>query len=161
MAVTSGPQAPFVPVVVTATGVDRNGAPVNPTAHFAVGTPVYVVCRVRGVLPGQSHRLTIRWYAQGQLAWVPGAYTSATVAHDGPFAFSVTYLSAGAGMVRLYWDEPIGDSNEQPSDHCLAQAIAFTGSLDRRWGGSHTGSTLRLSGARRARTGRPVRGQKP
>jgi hypothetical protein len=126
MAVTPGPQARFVPVVVTATGVDRNGAPVNPTAHFAVGTPVYVICHVRGVLLGQSHRLTIRWYAQGQLARVPGAYASATVTYDGPLAFSVTYTSAGAGMVRLYWDEPIGDSNEQPNDHFLAQAIAFT-----------------------------------
>ena len=123
---TPGPQAPFVPVVVTATGVDQNGAPVNPTSHFAVGKPVYVVCRVQGVMPGQAHRLTIRWYVQGQLARVPGAYSYATVTQDGPISFSVTYTTAGAGLAKLYWDEPVGDSNEQPNDHFLAQAIAFT-----------------------------------
>jgi hypothetical protein len=123
---TPGPQAHFVPVAATATGVDRNGAPVNPTAHFAVGAPVYVVCQVRGVLSGQAHRLTIRWYAQGQLVRSPGGYTYATVTHDGPLSFSVKYTSAGQGLVRLYWDEPVGDSNEQPNDHFLAQAIAFT-----------------------------------
>jgi hypothetical protein len=85
-AVTPGPQAPFVPVVVTATGVDRNGAAINPTSHFAVGMPIYVVCRVQGVRPGESHCLTIRWYVQGQQARVPGAYTYATVTHDGPSA---------------------------------------------------------------------------
>src|SRR5712664_2574499 len=122
-AMTPGPQAHFVPVAATATGVDRNGAPVNPTAHFAVGVPVYVVCQVRGVLAGQSHRLTIRWYAQGQLVRSPGGYTYATVTHDGPLSFSVKYTSAGQGLVRLYWDEPVGDSNEQPNDHFLAQAI--------------------------------------
>jgi hypothetical protein len=125
-AMTPGPQAHFVPVAVTATGVDRNGAPVNPTAHFAVGVPVYVVCQVRGVQSGQAHRLTIRWYSQGQLVRSPGGYTYATVTHDGPLSFSVTYLSAGQGLVKLYWDEPVGDSNEQPNDHFLAQAIAFT-----------------------------------
>jgi hypothetical protein len=124
--VTPGPQAPFVPVVVTATGVGRSGAPVNPTSHFAVGMPVYVVCRVRGVVPGQSHRLTIRWYVQGQLARVPGAYSYATVTQDGPLYFSVTFTAAGQGLAKLYWDEPVGDSNEQPNDHFLAQAIAFT-----------------------------------
>jgi hypothetical protein len=126
MAVTPGPQAPFVPVVVTATGVDQNGAAINPTSHFAVGMPIYVVCRVQGVRSGESHRLTVRWYIQGQQARVPGAYTYATVSHDGLLSFSVTYESAGAGLVKLYWDEPVGDSNEQPNDHFLAQATAFT-----------------------------------
>jgi hypothetical protein len=126
MVVTPGPQAPFVPVVVTATGVDPNGAAVKPTSHFAVGTPVYVVCRVQGNVPGQAHRLTIRWYLQGQLARVPGAYSYATVTQDGPLSFSVTYPTAGAGLAKLYWDEPVGDSNEQPNEHFLAQAIAFT-----------------------------------
>jgi hypothetical protein len=122
---TPGPQSLFVPMAVTATGVDRNGAPVNPTSHVPVGRPVYVVCRVRGVLPGQPHRLTIRWYLQGQLLRSPGAYTYATVAQDGSLSFSVTYPVAGAGLVKLYWDEPVGDSNEQPNDRFLAQAIAF------------------------------------
>jgi hypothetical protein len=83
MAVTPGPQASFVPVIVTATGVHPNGAPVNPTSHFAVGTPVYVSCRVQGVRPGEVHRLTVRWYINGQLARWPVAYTYATVAQDG------------------------------------------------------------------------------
>ena len=126
MAVTPGPQAPFVPVVVTATAVDPNDAPVNPTTHFVVGTPIYVVCRVQGVAPGQAHRLTIRWYLQGQLARVPGAYSYATVTQDGPLSFSVTYPTAGAGLAKIYWDEPVGDSNERPNEHFLAQAIAFS-----------------------------------
>jgi hypothetical protein len=126
MAVTPGPQARFVPLVVTATGVDQQGAPVNPSTHFAVGMPVYLVCWVQGVSSGQAHRVTIRWYLQGQLARVPGAYSYATVSQDGPLSFSVTYPSAGAGVAKLYWDEPVGDSNERPNEHYLAQAIAFT-----------------------------------
>ena len=126
MAVTPGPQARFVPLVVTAAGVDQQGAPVKPTSRFAVGMPVYVVCWVQGVSSGQAHRLTIRWYLQAQLARMPGAYSYATVTQDGPLSFSVTYPSAGAGVAKLYWDEPVGDSNEQPSEHYLAQTIAFT-----------------------------------
>jgi hypothetical protein len=126
MAVTPGAQAPFVPMVVTARGVDQYGAPVNPSTHFAVRMPVYVVCRVQGVAPGQAHRLTIRWYLQGQLARMPGAYSYATVTQDGFLSFSVTYPAAGAGLAKLYWDEPVGDSNEQPNEHFLAQAIVFT-----------------------------------
>jgi hypothetical protein len=87
--------------------------------------PVYLVCLVQGVVPGQPHRLTIRWYLQGQLARMPGAYSYATLTQNGPLAFSVTYPAAGAGMVKLYWDEPVGDSNEQPNDRHLAQTVAF------------------------------------
>jgi hypothetical protein len=72
------------------------------------------------------HRLTVRWYINGQLARWPGAYTYATVAQDGLLSFSLTYTIAGEGSVKLYWDEPVGDSNEQPGDRYLAQAIAFT-----------------------------------
>jgi hypothetical protein len=126
MAVTPGPQAAFVPVVVTATAVDRNGAPVNPTAEFAVGMPVFVICRVQGIRPGEVHRLTVRWYVNGQLARWAGSYTYATVAQDRLLSFSLTYETAGEGVVKLYWDEPVGDSNEQPSDRYLAQALAFT-----------------------------------
>ncbi|PWT75472.1 MAG: hypothetical protein C5B60_05300 [Chloroflexi bacterium] len=126
MAVTPGPEAAFVPGAVTATGVDRNEAPVNPTGDFAVGIPVFIICRVQGVRPGEVHRLTVRWYINGQLARWPGSYTYATVAQDGPLSFSLTYETAGQGIVKLYWDEPVGDSNEQPNDRYLAQAIAFT-----------------------------------
>jgi hypothetical protein len=48
------------------------------------------------------------------------------VAQDGLLSFSLTYTIAGEGSVKLYWDEPVGDSNEQPGDRHLAQAIAFT-----------------------------------
>jgi hypothetical protein len=124
-AMTPGPQSRFVPTAVTAMGADRNGAPINPTSHFVVDMPIYVVCQVQGVRPGQSHRLTVRWYLQGQQARVPGAYRYATVTHDGSVSFRVTYTSAGTGLVKLYWDEPVADNNDRPNDRFLAQAIAF------------------------------------
>jgi hypothetical protein len=126
MAVTPGPQAPFVPMVVTATGVNRNGAPLHPTTEFAIGMPVYVICRVQGIRPNEVHRLTVRWYVNGQLARWPASYTYATVDKDGLLSFSLPYETAGEGVVKLYWDEPVGDSNEQPSDRYLAQVITFT-----------------------------------
>lgn len=125
-AVTPGPQAQFVRDVVTAIGVDQNGAPVSPTTLFAVGTPVYVVCVVRGVTPGQAHRLSIRWYLQGQQPQMPGASTYATVTQDGPVSFDVIYTATGDGMARLYWDEPVADNSDRPNDQYLAQAVAFT-----------------------------------
>jgi hypothetical protein len=126
MAITPGPQAAFVPVIATATGVNRNGAPIHPTSTFALGTPVYLICRVQGIRPGEVHRLTVRWYINGQLARSPGSYTYATVAQDGPLSFRLIYTTAGEGVVKLYWDEPVGDSNEQPTERYLAQAITFT-----------------------------------
>jgi hypothetical protein len=125
-AMTPGPQSSFVPMAVTAMRVDHNGAPISPTSHFTVDVPIYVVCRVQGVRPGESHRLTVRWYLQGQQARVPGAYRYATVTHDGSVSFRVTYTSAGVGLVKLYWDEPVADNNDRPNDRFLAQAIAFT-----------------------------------
>jgi hypothetical protein len=68
----------------------------------------------------------VRWYINGQLARWPGSYTYATVAQDGLLSFSLPYETAGEGIVKLFWDEPVGDSNEQPNDRFLAQAVAFT-----------------------------------
>ena len=124
--VTPGPQAHYLRDVVTARGVTQDGAPLGPTAHFLVGMPIYVVCRVEGVLPGQAHRLTVRWYLHGQLVRAPGAYRYATVTQDGPLTFQVTYPAAGEGMVRLYWDEPVSNNSDRPNDHFLAYALAFT-----------------------------------
>lgn len=123
---TPGPQAPFVQQVVTAQGVDQNGRPIHPTSQFSVGTPVYVVFLVRGVMPGQPHRVSIRWLLQGQLVQVAGAHASMLVTRDGPASFSLTYPAPGLGMARLYWDEPVNDNSDVPNERFLAQAIAFT-----------------------------------
>jgi hypothetical protein len=61
----------------------------------------------QGIRPSEVHRLTVRWYLNGQLARPPGGYTYATVSEDGPLSFSVTYASAGEGVVKLVWDEPV------------------------------------------------------
>jgi hypothetical protein len=125
-AVTPGPQARHVRDAVTARGVTADGAPVDPTATFHAGAPIYLVCMVEGVAPGTSHRLTIRWYLQGQQARSDGSYSYATVTEDGPVSFSVIYPAAGAGLVKLYWDEPVADNSARTNEAFLAQALAFT-----------------------------------
>jgi hypothetical protein len=75
--------------------------------------------------PGR-YRLTIRWYLQGQQPQIDGSYTYATLTQDGPVSFSVTYPTAGSGMARLYWDEPVADNTARPNESFLAHAIVFS-----------------------------------
>jgi hypothetical protein len=131
--VTSGPQARFVRDVLTARGVTASGAPIGPTDQFAIGAPVFLLCNVQGVTPGTSHRLTIRWYLQGEPARMDGAYAYATVTHNGSLNFSVMYPAAGAGEVRLYWDEPVADNSDRPNASFLAATTCSQSSeSDRR-----------------------------
>jgi hypothetical protein len=125
-AVTPGPQARYVRNVVTARGITAEGEPLDPTSTFQVGMPVYVICTVQGVAPGTSHRLTIRWYLDGQQPRVDGAYRYVTVTHAGPVFFSVTYPTSGAGLAKLYWDEPVADNSNRTDESSLAEAITFT-----------------------------------
>lgn len=123
---TPGPQAQFVPQVTTASGVEQSGAPLHPASRFPLGAPVYVICSVQGVAQGQPHRLTVRWFLDRVLAQVSGAHVSTLVTRNGLVSFSLLYPHPGAGMAKLYWDEPVGDNNDAPDDHYLAQAVAFT-----------------------------------
>jgi hypothetical protein len=123
---TPGPQARYLRDVVMAHGVTRGGAPIDPSSTFRVGSKVYLVCVVQGVVTGTSHRLTVRWYLQGRQIQIDGSYTYTTVTQNGPVFFSFSYPTAGAGMVRLYWDEPVADNSARPNDAFLAQAIIFT-----------------------------------
>ena len=125
-AVTPGPQARYLRDVVTARGVTKDNVPIDPTSTFQAGVPIYLVCVVQGVTPGTSHRLTIRWYLQSQQAQIDGSYSYATVTQGGPISFSVTYPTAGSGMARLYWDEPVADNSARTNESFLAQAIGFT-----------------------------------
>jgi F0F1-type ATP synthase membrane subunit c/vacuolar-type H+-ATPase subunit K len=125
-AVTPGPQARYLRNVVTARGVTKDNVPIDPTSTFQADMPIYLVCVVQGVTPGTSHRLTVRWYLQGQQLQVDGSYAYATLTQNGPISFSMTYPILGPGMARLYWDEPIADNSARPNESFLAQAIAFT-----------------------------------
>ena len=123
---TPGPQARYVQQVVTAAGVDPNGGPVRPTTRFHAQEPVYLVAVVQGVGSVESHRLSVRWLVNGALVQEAGAHASMIVTHDGPVLFSLAYPTSGAGMARLYWDEPVGDNNDTSNERFLAQAISFT-----------------------------------
>jgi hypothetical protein len=125
-AVTPGPQARYLHDVVTARDVTTDNMPIDPASAFQAGMPIYLVCVVQGVTPGTSRRLTIRWYLQGQQLQVDGSYSYATVMRDGPVSFSMTYPTAGSGMARLYWDEPVADNSARTNESFLAQAIGFT-----------------------------------
>jgi hypothetical protein len=123
---TPGPQARYVQQVVTAAGVDPNGGPVRPTTRFHAQVPVYLVGVVQGVGSGESHRLSVRWLVNGALVQEAGAHASMIVTHDSSVSFSLAYPTPGAGMARLYWDEPVGDNNDAANERFLAQAISFT-----------------------------------
>lgn len=123
---TLSASAHLVQQLVTATDVDRSGAPMHPTSRFRVDRPIYVVGMVRGVGHGETHRLSVRWFLNDTLAQAPGARSSMTVTHDGPVSFGLVYPAAGSGTARLYWDEPIGDNSDRPNEAFLIATIAFT-----------------------------------
>jgi hypothetical protein len=111
--------------VASASAVDQRGAPIQVATRFPAQTPVYVTFIVRGLAPGEPHRLSVRWYLNDTLVPVAGSHTSTLITHDGPGFFSLVYPAPGAAQARLYWDEPIGDSSDTPNDDYLAQSVAF------------------------------------
>lgn len=117
---TPGNAARYIASIVTATGVDASGHPTGVTSHFPPGATVYVVITVHGVTDGQSHLLSVRWYIGGQdvsLQQHTGSLGK-PVPGDGTYAFSATFHSTGVGMVKVYWDLPLGDGT-------LADTLAF------------------------------------
>ncbi len=115
----------MVQQVAPAAAVDQRGAPIHVMTRFPVQTPVYVTFTVRGLAPGEPHRLSVRWYLNDALVPVAGAHTSTLITHDGPGFFSLAYPAPGAAQARLFWDEPICDSSDTPNDDYLAQSVAF------------------------------------
>lgn len=109
---TPGSGGRYVTSIVTATGVDASGHPTGVTSHFPPGATVYVVVTVHGVTDGQSHLLSVRWYIGGQdvsLQQHSGSLGK-PVPGDGTYAFNATFHSTGVGLVKVYWDLPLGDS---------------------------------------------------
>ena len=116
----------FVVSVVVCAGVTSQGAPVNASREFRIGQQVYLVCSVKGIAEGVSHRLSVRWLHDGNLVQAAGSHSSALVMQSGGVTFSMIYPSSGAGVARVYWDEPVGDNNDIPNDHFLAHTTDFT-----------------------------------
>jgi hypothetical protein len=116
----------FVISVVVCAGVTSQGAPANASHEFRIGQLVYLVCGVKGTAEGVSHRLSVRWLLDGNLVEGAGAHSSALVMQSGVVVFSMIYPSSGAGIARVYWDEPVGDNNDIPNDHFLARTADFT-----------------------------------
>lgn len=115
----------YVYSAVTATRVDANYQPVNPTSQFKVNQPVYVIVRVRNA-PAGPHTLTIRWFLNGtRLQPAQSAATSVVVnAPNSTVSFSYSYPSAGTGTARVYWDLP-PDTSDMQAGAWLAQNVAF------------------------------------
>ncbi len=118
----AGPQGRFVPSAVAALGFDATGAPVQQGSTFDISHLIYVVARVQGVAPGETHTLTIRWYVNGQLADFPNTPYSQTVTSNGYVHFEIK-LAPGAATAKLYWDLPAADATG--TEASLAQAVNF------------------------------------
>ncbi len=119
-AATPGSGGHYIVAIMTATGVDASGHPTGVTTHFAPGATVYVVVTVHGVTDGQSHLLSVRWSIQGQdvsLQQRAGSLGE-PIPGDGTYSFNATFHSTGVGMVKVYWDLPLGGST-------LADTLAF------------------------------------
>jgi hypothetical protein len=117
-----GPQGRFVPSAVAALGFDTTGAPVHQSGTFDLSHLIYVVARVQGVTPGETHTLSIRWYVNGQLADLPNTPYSQTVTSDGYVHFMIK-LAPGAATAKLYWDLPTADATD--AEASLAQTVNF------------------------------------
>ena len=122
----SSDAARHVVAVVVCAGLTPQGTPANLTREFQTGQQVYLVCTVEGITAGERHRLSVRWLLDGRLVQVAGAHSSALVMENGNVSFSITYPSSGAGVARVYWDEPVGDNNDFPNDNFLAHTRTFT-----------------------------------
>lgn len=117
---TPGSGGRYIVSVVTATGIDAHGNPTGVTTHFMPGATVYVVITVHGVTDGQSHLLSVRWSIGGQdvsLQQHSGSLGK-PVPGDGAYAFSASFHSTGTGLVKIYWDLPLGDGT-------LADTLVF------------------------------------
>jgi hypothetical protein len=121
--VTPGPQAQYVQYVTTATAVDSNYAPVNPTSTFLVNADVYVVASMRNLTAGQSHTLSIHWFLDGQDLQLSSGALSKTITKDSKVYFSLHYPTAGLGSAKLYFDRPINDPDTDTA--YLAATVDF------------------------------------
>jgi hypothetical protein len=130
---------------VTATGVDAQGNPVNPTGIFQIGETVFVIATVHNI-PSSQHRLTLRWLLNGvdvQLPPMgmttfsisydgnesscpvsPSVTTTLPISHDGNYSSCLVYPQAGRGAVRIYWDAPAWASDAQAEAY-LVQDVPF------------------------------------
>jgi hypothetical protein len=94
--------------------------------EFHTDQQVYLVCRVEGVNAGERHRLSVRWLLDGKLVQAAGAHSSALITQDGCVSFAMSYPASGAGVAKVYWDEPVSDGNDIPNDNFLALTRSFT-----------------------------------
>lgn len=121
-----GPYSMYIVNIATASGVDSNGQPVNPTAAFLVNQSVYVTMQVDNPPPGTGH-VDVRWFLNGSSQPFAGSdIVTRTVNGSQNIYFSAASASAGDGTARIFWDLPAGDMGTDLSDPHLVATINFT-----------------------------------
>jgi len=124
---TPGLAAKYVKAPVTAPGIDKQGAAVNSTSIFSVGTTIWVVGNVQGVADNTSHTVSVQWFLNGIDIQAPGVktFTRTSWPTSGVrYKFSINFPQPGQGAARIYWDSP-NDTGTSPNDPNLAQTIYF------------------------------------
>ena len=61
-----------------------------------------------------------------ELVQAAGAHSSGLITQDGYASFAMSYPASGAGVAKVYWDEPVSDGNDIPNDNFLARMRSFT-----------------------------------
>lgn len=122
-----GPQAPSVPQVITAAGIDSRYLPIDPTTQFRAGQTVYVVFQTLNITDEKQHTVTVRWFLNGQELQLPTPESDLTVVYKGKSrgAFGLSYPVPGVGQATLCWDQPVADCARSGNDPTIAQTVTF------------------------------------
>jgi len=121
---TAGTASKYILNPTTARAVDNNFAPVDPTSHFTVGDPVYVVLQIRGVPKSTQHTVSVHWFLNNiDVQLPPNSLVSKQVIQDSNAYFGLQYPQPGVGVAKLYWDRPANDTSD--GSQYLAWTIAF------------------------------------
>lgn len=111
--------------VVTALHRQGNCNPVDPSSYFHATDAVWVFITL--TQPAKGHTISVRWFANGTDVNPPSIdKTSLTLGDNNAGAcFSLQYPSPGKGMVKVYWDRPANDPDNDPNDPALMATISF------------------------------------
>jgi hypothetical protein len=122
---TPGPAARPLAQVVTALHRQGNCSPVEPSSYFHVGDAVWVFVILKQ--PAKGHTISVRWFMNGTDVNPPSADKTTLIVGDNSASacFALQYPTTGKGSVKVYWDRPANDADNNPYDPSLMATINF------------------------------------
>ena len=111
--------------VVTALHRQGNCSPVEPSSYFHVGDAVWVFVILKQ--PAKGHTISVQWFVNGTDVNPPSADKTTLILGDNSASacFSLQYPTPGKGSVKVYWDRPANDADNNPYDPSLMATINF------------------------------------